>query len=345
MLETEAFLDSDTLLALELFFAQFCDKVNTPRRLRFQVQLIRNLNGAMMRILFFLLVLQYCTSSSQLSSPRSGFLNKYVLGGNSPTSGGSGGSSREWSDARSNIATRARRLTMSSPMHSSTSTIPRATPRIIIAGAPAAGKGTQCEQIKEQFGVVHLSTGDLLRAAVKEGTPLGIQAKKFMESGELVPDELITGVVCDRLRQEDCLTKGWLLDGFPRTKNQAEALTEAGMVPDCFILLDVPEEVLVERVTGRRIDPSTGKIYHMTFNPPPSDIVPRLVQRSDDTAEKIVTRYREFQQHVDAVKSSYVDKLVWVDGSLSQDTVSRVLMKALADTIADSGDKKEIDQQ
>lgn len=195
--------------------------------------------------------------------------------------------------------------------------------QLIIAGAPASGKGTQCEVLKDSYDVIHLSTGDILRAAVKEGSNLGVKAKEFMDSGALVPDELITGVVVDRLQQPDCVEKGWLLDGFPRTAIQAEALQNAGMDPDCFILLDVPQDILVERVTGRRTDPETGKIYHMTYNPPPSkEIEDRLVQRSDDTAEKIVLRYQEFQGHVDSVKSCYEDCVLTVDGTLSASEVT-----------------------
>jgi len=206
------------------------------------------------------------------------------------------------------------------------------SPRLIIAGAPAAGKGTQCETIKSTFGVVHLSTGDILRAAVKAGTPLGVKAKGFMDAGQLVPDELITNVVCDRLKQEDCKSQGWLLDGFPRTRAQADALSAAGFKPDSFILLDVPESILVERVTGRRTDPETGAIYHLKFKPPPEDdaaLKARLVQRSDDTEEKIVVRYREFAAHVESVKASYSDRVVWVDGSLPADAVSRCLLDAV----------------
>lgn len=201
--------------------------------------------------------------------------------------------------------------------------------KIIIAGAPAAGKGTQCEIITKEFGVVHLSTGDILRAAVKAGTPLGVRAKEFMDGGQLVPDDLITGVVCDRLAEEDCRTRGWLLDGFPRTRPQADSLTEAGYRPDSFILLDVPEDILVERVTGRRTDPVTGAIYHLTFKPPPADIVDRLVQRSDDTKEKIVVRYREFLKHVDSVKDCYEGKCLKVDGSLSQAEVTNLVVAGL----------------
>ena len=206
--------------------------------------------------------------------------------------------------------------------------------KVIIAGAPAAGKGTQCEMIKSEFGLVHLSTGDILRASVQQGTPLGLKAKAFMDGGQLVPDELIIGVICDRLKEKDCETNGWLLDGFPRTKSQADALSAAGMIPDCFVMLDVPEEVLVERVTGRRTDPVTGKIYHMKFNPPTdAEVTSRLVQRSDDTAEKIIVRYREFQSHIDAIKSCYEDKMVRVDGSIAQSEVSRCVSSAIQSSI------------
>jgi adenylate kinase len=204
---------------------------------------------------------------------------------------------------------------------------------IIIAGAPASGKGTQCEVIKEKFEVVHLSTGDILRAAVKDQTELGKKAKAFMDAGQLVPDELIIDVVSDRLRQQDCQSKGWLLDGFPRTKSQADALTKAGMVPDCLILLDVPEEVLVERVVGRRTDPVTGKIYHMKFSPPENEeIKERLIQRSDDTEEKIKVRFKEFLSHIDAIKSCYAPEMIKViDGKQSSSSVTQAVTTALND--------------
>ena len=206
-----------------------------------------------------------------------------------------------------------------------------APPKIIIAGAPASGKGTQCESITREFGVVHLSTGDILRAAVREKTPLGVQAQSFMDAGQLVPDDLIIGVVKDRLNQEDCKVKGWLLDGFPRTRSQADALSEANLTPDCFILLDVPQEVLVDRVEGRRTDPQTGKIYHMKYSPPESEeIASRLVQRSDDTAEKIVVRYKEFQSHINAVKEGYQDKLITVDGTMSSKDVSYCVISGIS---------------
>jgi adenylate kinase len=204
--------------------------------------------------------------------------------------------------------------------------------KLIIAGAPAAGKGTQCANIVEKFNVVHLSTGDMLRAAMKEGSELGMKAKEYMDNAQLVPDELITNVVCERLQQEDCQSQGWLLDGFPRTLPQAMALESAGMVPDCFLLLNVPQEALVERVTGRRTDPDTGKIYHMTLSPPPADDEPllkRLVQRSDDTEEKIVVRYQDFLKHVGAIRACYNDVCVEIDGTMTPSEVGTKINGAL----------------
>lgn len=208
---------------------------------------------------------------------------------------------------------------------------------IIIAGAPASGKGTQCEIIKEEFGVVHLSTGDMLRAAVAAGTEVGVQAKEFMDSGKLVPDEVIIGIIRDRLQEADCKEQGWLLDGFPRTAAQAEALAEAGCSADCFLFLDVPDEILVERVVGRRTDPDTGKIYHMTFSPPPADdeeLVDRLEHRSDDTEEKVVVRLEQFHANVAAVKGSYEEIMVSIDGNRSPADVSADIMKSVKAAVA-----------
>ena len=129
--------------------------------------------------------------------------------------------------------------------------------RLIICGAPASGKGTQCERIRERYGVVHLSTGDMLRAAVAVGTEVGCEAAAYMDKGALVPDDVIIDVVVERLSQPDCRSRGWLLDGFPRTAAQAAALSAAGIVPDGVLLLDVPDDALVERVVGRRLDPET----------------------------------------------------------------------------------------
>ena len=202
--------------------------------------------------------------------------------------------------------------------------------KIIIAGAPASGKGTQCAVIQQRFHVVHLSTGDMLRAAVAAGTAVGQQAKDYMDNGMLVPDEVIIGIVKDRLAESDCQTRGWLLDGFPRTAAQARALEEAGVVADCFVFLNVPDNVLVERVVGRRTDPDTGKIYHMTFSPPENEEVEaRLVQRSDDTEEKVKVRLEQFHANVDAIKDSYTDISFSVDGNQAPAVVSELICEAI----------------
>ena len=175
----------------------------------------------------------------------------------------------------------------------------------------------------------------MLRAAVAAGTDVGKQAKDFMDAGKLVPDEVIIGVVKDRLDESDCVKSGWLLDGFPRTPAQAEALADAGVSADCFIFLNVPDDVLVERVVGRRTDPETGKIYHMTFSPPEDEeILARLEQRSDDTEEKVKVRLEQFHANVDAVKGSYTDIAVEVDGTKSPDEVSAIIMEAIDRVLA-----------
>ena len=202
--------------------------------------------------------------------------------------------------------------------------------KVILAGAPAAGKGTQCDVIKANFGLVHLSTGDILRSAVEQKSDLGMKARPYMDAGHLVPDDLVIELILHRLRDQDCETRGWLLDGFPRTKSQAEALKNSGILPDVFLLLDVPEDILLERVTGRRTDPVTGKIYHMKFSPPENDeVASRLVQRSDDTAEKITIRYKEFQNHINDIKATYIDRMVRIDGASDQLEVSKSVILEL----------------
>ncbi len=136
--------------------------------------------------------------------------------------------------------------------------------RLIISGAPASGKGTQCEKIIDEFKVPHLSTGDMLRAAVKAGSPLGKEAKAYMDAGKLVPDSLVINLVKEKLATPECVNGGWLLDGFPRTGEQAKALQQANINPDKVILLDVPDAALIERVTGRRTDPVTGTMCSET---------------------------------------------------------------------------------
>lgn len=188
------------------------------------------------------------------------------------------------------------------------------TPKIVVAGAPASGKGTQCEEIVKHFGVVHLSTGDMLRAEVEAMTDVGLQAKSFQEQGEMVPDDVIIAMVEDRIKQEDCLEKGWLLDGFPRTPAQAAALEqmENGKA-DTFVLLDVDDGLLVDRVVGRRRDPETGKIYHLTTNPPETEeIAARLEQRSDDNEETVKVRLANYHSNIDPVAGIYDGSFVYV---------------------------------
>jgi len=139
--------------------------------------------------------------------------------------------------------------------------------RIILLGAPGAGKGTQAQFIMEQYGIPQISTGDMLRAAIKAQTPLGLEAKSVMDAGQLISDEIIIGLVKERVTQDDC-EKGFLLDGFPRTIPQADALKDAGIKIDFVLEFDVPDEEIVKRMAGRRVHSGSGRTYHITYNPP-----------------------------------------------------------------------------
>ncbi|AZV40881.1 adenylate kinase [Peribacillus asahii] len=169
---------------------------------------------------------------------------------------------------------------------------------LVLMGLPGAGKGTQAEKIVEKYNIPHISTGDMFRTAIKDGTELGIQAKSFMDQGALVPDEVTIGIVRERLSKDDC-KKGFLLDGFPRTVAQAEALenilTDLDRQINFVINIDVDKEILMERLTGRRICKSCGSTYHLVFNPPAKeDTCDRcggeLYQRADDNAETVQNR-------------------------------------------------------
>lgn len=155
--------------------------------------------------------------------------------------------------------------------------------RLILLGPPGAGKGTQAAYITEHFGIPQISTGDMLRAAVKAGSSLGIAAKKIMDAGGLVSDEIIIGLVKDRLTQPDC-SKGYLFDGFPRTIPQADALKHANVGLDFVVEIAVPEEDIIERMSGRRIHPASGRSYHIRFNPP------KIAEQDDVTGEPLVQR-------------------------------------------------------
>lgn len=166
--------------------------------------------------------------------------------------------------------------------------------RIILLGAPGAGKGTQANFIKNQLGIPQISTGDMLRQAIKNNTALGREAKQFMEAGELVPDQLIINLVKKRIEEEDC-RNGYLFDGFPRTIEQANALLDAEIFIDCVIEIDVPVEEIIKRISGRRIHPPSGRTYHIYFNPPKisdhdDETGERLVQREDDSETTIKKR-------------------------------------------------------
>ena len=173
--------------------------------------------------------------------------------------------------------------------------------RLILLGAPGAGKGTQAAFIREQYGIPQISTGDMLRAAVAAGTPLGLEAKKVMESGGLVSDELIINLVKDRLKQPDC-QKGYLFDGFPRTIGQAEAMKEAGIAIDYVVEIDVPDDIIVSRMSGRRVHPGSGRTYHVEYYPP------RVEGKDDVTGEDLIIRDDDKEETVKKRLAVYHDQ-------------------------------------
>lgn len=193
--------------------------------------------------------------------------------------------------------------------------------KVIILGAPASGKGTQCEYIVAKYGIEHISTGDILREEVKKQSEIGVTVKKYLDNGALVPDELIIEMVLNKLNSSGCRAKGWLLDGFPRTRAQALALQTAGIFADKVVLLEVPDSILVERVEGRRTDPVTGAIYHIKFNPAPADIAARLEQRSDDTAEKVKSRLAAYHANLRGVRDCYAQIIGTINANQGKDKV------------------------
>ena len=183
--------------------------------------------------------------------------------------------------------------------------------RLILLGAPGAGKGTQAAFICKKYGIPQISTGDMLRAAVKAGTPLGLQAKAVMESGGLVSDDLIINLVKERIAQADCAA-GFLFDGFPRTIPQADAMKAAGVKLDYVLEIDVPFEAIIERMSGRRSHPASGRTYHVKFNPPKAegkdDVTGEpLVQREDDKEETVKKRLEVYNAQTGPLVSYYSD--------------------------------------
>ena len=172
--------------------------------------------------------------------------------------------------------------------------------KLILLGAPGAGKGTQADIIKKTLGIPTISTGNILRAAVKNGTPTGLKAKEYMDAGKLVTDELVIALVKERIAQEDC-RNGFLLDGFPRTIPQADAMKEAGINVDYVLEFDVPDELIVDRIVGRRVHAASGRVYHIKFNPPKvegkDDVTgEELTTRKDDQEETVRKRLVEYHQ-------------------------------------------------
>lgn len=211
--------------------------------------------------------------------------------------------------------------------------------KLILLGPPGAGKGTQAKMLTDRFGIPQISTGDILRGAVKEGTPMGLKAKSFMDAGGLVPDEVVVGIVRERLQKGDCAT-GFILDGFPRTVAQADALKETlrllGKDLDAVISLEVDVEALVERLTGRRTCKNCGRGFHVKFDPPKlagacDACGGELVQRDDDREETIRKRLEVYHQQTAPLVAYYRNDslLTSVDGMREIDTVQRQILSAL----------------
>lgn len=206
--------------------------------------------------------------------------------------------------------------------------------RMILVGPPGAGKGTQAARLVDALSIVHISSGDMLRAAVKDGTELGRRADEYMQAGALVPDSLVIDLVLERIARPDA-SAGFMLDGFPRTRPQAEALDAAmqaaGKQLDVVLLIEVPDALIVERITGRRSDPETGAIYHLTFNPPPASVEGRLVQRRDDTEEACRARLEKYHAETAPIVPYYEERglLLRVDGVGGLDEVTDRIRRAL----------------
>lgn len=215
--------------------------------------------------------------------------------------------------------------------------------RLILLGAPGAGKGTQAAFIREKYNIPQISTGDMLRAAVKAGTPLGQKAKSIMESGGLVPDDLIINLVKDRLKQPDC-KDGYLFDGFPRTLAQAEALKDAGIGLDFVVEIEVPDDMIIERMSGRRVHPASGRTYHVKYQPPKvagkDDVTGEdLVIRDDDKEETVKKRLQVYHDQTEVLVEYYskqaktgnknVPQFRRISGVGSIDAITKDLLEAL----------------
>ncbi len=189
--------------------------------------------------------------------------------------------------------------------------------KIILLGAPGAGKGTQAQFLTKKYDIPQISTGDMLRAAIKAGTEMGKMAKEFMDSGKLVTDEIIIGLVKDRIAEDDC-KNGFLLDGFPRTIPQAEAVTAAGIELDAVIEIDVADEEIIKRMSGRRVHPDSGRTYHLLYNPPKvegkdDETGEELIQRVDDKEEIVKDRLKVYHDQTQPLVNYYQDQASKID--------------------------------
>ena len=212
--------------------------------------------------------------------------------------------------------------------------------KVLLLGAPGAGKGTQAQFITREFGIPQISTGDMLRAAIKAGTPLGLEAKKIMDAGGLVRDDIIIGMVKERIAQPDC-ANGFLFDGFPRTLAQAEAMVAAGVDLDAVVEIDVPDAAIVERMSGRRVHLPSGRTYHVKYNPPKvsgkdDETGEDLVQRDDDKEETVKKRLAVYHEQTEVLVDFYskltgahAPRYIKVDGTQPVETVKENVITAL----------------
>ena len=212
--------------------------------------------------------------------------------------------------------------------------------KALLLGAPGAGKGTQAQFITREFNIPQISTGDMLRAAIKAGTPLGLEAKKIMDEGGLVRDDIIIGMVKERIAQDDC-QNGFLFDGFPRTLAQAQAMVDAGIDLDAVVEIDVPDEVIVERMSGRRVHLASGRTYHVKYNPPKvagkdDETGEDLIQRDDDKEETVKKRLAVYHEQTEVLVGFYsklsgadAPKYIKVDGTQNVDVVRENVLSQL----------------
>ena len=207
--------------------------------------------------------------------------------------------------------------------------------KLILLGAPGAGKGTQAEILCEKLGIPTISTGNILRAAIKEGTPTGLKAKAFMDEGKLVPDEVIIGIINERVAKEDC-ANGYILDGVPRTIGQAEAMEQAGIIFDNVVSIEIADETIVDRMSGRRVCEHCGASYHLVAVPPKTAGVcdkcsGKLIQRKDDEPETVKARLEVYHKETEPLKAFYAERglLRSVDNQPSVEAVSEAILSVL----------------